>query len=85
MRNVIRSVALVLVMFAFAQSLRTEVTDLVVRNAVIWTVDADHPRAETLASRNGHIVYVSSDGGSQEYVGADTRVVNLDGAFVTPT
>ncbi len=58
--------------------------DLVVRNGVIWTVDDSNPRAEAIASRNGKIIYVGSDDGATQHIGAGTEVVDLGGAFVTP-
>ena len=64
---------------AFAQH-----ADLVVRNGNIWTVDRENPRAEAAASLNGRLVYVGSDGGVAAYIGPDTEVIDLDGAFVTP-
>jgi len=58
--------------------------DLVVRNAVIWTVDDANPRAEALAVRNGRIIFVGSDEGVHQHIGADTDVMDLDGAFMIP-
>lgn len=58
--------------------------DFVARNGVIWTVDADNPRAEAIASRNGRIIYVGSDGGVNQHIGPTTEVLDLGGAFVTP-
>ena len=58
--------------------------DLVVRNAVIWTVDEENPTAEALASLGGRLIYVGSDSGVEEHIGPDTRVIDLRGRFVTP-
>ena len=58
--------------------------DFVARNGVIWTVDEDNPRAETLASLNGRLIYVGADSGVAPHIGPDTEVIDLDGAFVTP-
>ncbi len=58
--------------------------DFVARNGVIWTVDETNPRAEAVAARNGRIIYVGSNEGVSQHVGAATEVVDLGGAFVTP-
>jgi predicted amidohydrolase YtcJ len=48
--------------------------------------DADgwHPDATAVAVERGTILYVGDDAGVERYVGADTRVVDLDGATVLP-
>ncbi len=58
--------------------------DLVLQNGTIWTVDDSNPRAEAVVARNGRIVYVGSDATAAQYIGPTTRVVDLDGRFVTP-
>lgn len=58
--------------------------DLVLTNGSIWTVDDDNPRAEAVAVQDGRFVYVGDDEGAAQYVGPDTEVVDLGGAFVTP-
>ena len=58
--------------------------DLVLRNGVVWTVDDHNPRGEAIASLNDKIVYVGSDAGVEEYIGTNTRVVDLGGKLVTP-
>ncbi len=63
---------------------QAEPADLVLRNGVVWTVDDDMPRAEAVAIDGDVIVYVGSDNGVDEFIGAETRVVDLDGRLVTP-
>ena len=58
--------------------------DLVLRNGVIWTVDDDNPRAQAVASTGDRIVYVGDESGVEAHIGANTRVIDLDGALVTP-
>ena len=58
--------------------------DLVVRDARIHTVDDARPVAEAMAIRDGHIVFVGSDRGASVFVGARTRVLDLDGRTVIP-
>lgn len=57
--------------------------DLVLQNGFVWTVDHRNPRAEAIAARDGKIIYVGSDATAEQYVGSNTRVVDLEGKFVT--
>jgi predicted amidohydrolase YtcJ len=58
--------------------------DRVYRNGVVFTADAQHPRAQALAIRNGRIVYVGGNGDVTGYIGAATAVVDLQGRFLMP-
>jgi predicted amidohydrolase YtcJ len=58
--------------------------DFVARNGTIWTVDEENPEAEALASLNGRLIYVGDNAGVDAHIGPDTRVIDLEGAFVTP-
>ncbi len=58
--------------------------DLVVTNGTIWTVDASNPEAEAIASLEGRIIYVGDDEGAARFIGPQTRVLDLEGRFVTP-
>ena len=58
--------------------------DLVLRNGVIWTVDDNNPEGEAIASRDDKIVYVGSNSGVAQFIGPNTRVVDLGGKLVTP-
>ena len=61
-----------------------EPADLVLRNGKIWTVDDANPGAEAVAIVGDRFVYVGPERGIEDYIGAATRVVDLDGALVTP-
>ncbi len=58
--------------------------DLVLKNANIATLDPLQPMAQALAVRDGRIQALASDTGIEAYVGPDTQVMDLHGAFVTP-
>ena len=74
----------VAVLAAFAAAAGAQEADLVLRNGVIWTVDENHPEVTAIAAADGRIIYVGDDGGVQQFVGEDTRVIDLNGRFVTP-
>jgi predicted amidohydrolase YtcJ len=57
---------------------------LVLRNAVIATLDPLQPQVQALAVRDGRIEALGSNEAIAEYIGKGTRVLDLHGAFVTP-
>ncbi len=64
---------------------RAEPADLVLRNAFIYTVDASNPTAEALAVTGNKITAVCrTDKEVEKYIGDNTQVIDLEGAFVTP-
>ena len=58
--------------------------DLVLRDATVATLDPLQPEAEALAIRDGRILAVGSNESVSRYIGKQTRVMDLHGAFVTP-
>lgn len=58
--------------------------DLVLRNGLIYTMDASRSWAESVAIQNGKIVYVGDDIGIQPYIGPNTTTLQLNGRFVLP-
>ncbi|MCZ6597545.1 MAG: amidohydrolase [Planctomycetota bacterium] len=62
----------------------SEPADLILHGGDVWTVDASRPTAEAIAVRDGRIVLVGSDAEALALRGADTRVIDVAGAFVLP-
>ena len=58
--------------------------DLVLRDAVIATLDPLQTQAQALAVRDGRILAAGSDDAIAHYVGPKTKVLDLHGAFVAP-
>lgn len=58
--------------------------DLVLTNGTIATVDDAHPRAEALAATGDTITALGTTAEMQRYIGPNTRVIDLHGAFATP-
>jgi predicted amidohydrolase YtcJ len=58
--------------------------DLVLLDANIATLDPLQPRTQALAVRDKKILALGSDEAIRHYVGKQTRVIDLHGAFVTP-
>ncbi|MDE2877364.1 amidohydrolase [Candidatus Palauibacter soopunensis] len=61
-----------------------EPADLVLLNGDVYTLDDERPAAEAVAIRGERIAVVGSDAEAEALVGPDTRVIDLDGAFVSP-
>ena len=58
--------------------------DLVLRDAIVYTVDSTHPRAEAVVIDDGRIVYIGSTDSAQSFVGRNTEVLTLAGRMVLP-
>ncbi|UCC83260.1 MAG: amidohydrolase [Gemmatimonadota bacterium] len=58
--------------------------DLILVGGAIYTVEAEQPRAEAVAVREGKILVVGDEGDVARYRGPGTAVVDLGGAFVVP-
>ncbi len=58
--------------------------DLVLQNGVIETLDPLQPRVAALAIRDGRIEAMGGNEAISHYVGPNTKVLDLRGAFVTP-
>lgn len=58
--------------------------DTVYRNGFVYTVDVKKPVAQALAVRAGKIVFVGSDRRARAFVGARTKIVDLNGRMLMP-
>ena len=58
--------------------------DRVYRNGTVFTADAKGSIAQSVAIRDGRIVYVGSNEGVAPFIGPSTKVTDLEGRFVMP-
>ena len=58
--------------------------DIVLRNGNIYTVNEAQPWAQSMAVKDGKIIYIGSDDGIQKYIGSLTKTENLNGRMVMP-
>jgi predicted amidohydrolase YtcJ len=58
--------------------------DLVFKNGNIYTVNERQPTAQAVAVKGDRIVFVGSNADVQKYVGAKTRVIDLNGKTMVP-
>jgi predicted amidohydrolase YtcJ len=61
-----------------------EPADLILRNGLVYTVDATNTLTEAVAVRGGKIVFVGSNKDSSRFKGKQTKVIDLKGQFVLP-
>jgi len=66
---------------ALGCSVEPNPAELVVRGGVVWTGD---DTVTAVAVRDGQVLAVGSDAEVAQYVGPDTRTIELDGRMVTP-
>ncbi len=58
--------------------------DLLIYNGAIYTLDARRPRVEAVAVKNGKIIALGAEQELQAYRGQSTRLLDLQGATMTP-
>ncbi len=58
--------------------------DLILRNGVIWTADTSQPNVEAVAVRGDRIIAAGSSAEINRYADNNTKIIELDGRFVTP-
>ena len=58
--------------------------ELVLRAGTLYTVEDRQPRAQAAAVRGGRIVFVGTNRGVGDFIGKDTRVIDLQGRTGVP-
>ncbi len=58
--------------------------DLIFWGGEIYTANDDQRRAEAVVTRDGRIVYVGDEAQAQQYLGDNTRIVDLNGGALYP-
>ena len=73
-----------LLLLLLAVQVWAQPADLVLRRGAIYQVDTQRHWAQSLAVKDGRLVYVGEDAGVEPLVGPGTRVIELHGRFVLP-
>jgi len=58
--------------------------DTIYRNGYVYTVDDQNSTRQALAERDGKIVFVGTNQGADDFVGPDTKIVDLHGRMMMP-
>ncbi|WP_172975467.1 amidohydrolase [Microbulbifer sp. THAF38] len=69
---------------ASSDSPPSQPAQLIVRNATIYTADKVRSIAAAMAIRDGRIVFVGSEANVEDYIGADSKIADLNGKLVLP-
>ena len=83
MRPLLLLLSVLLASFAPFQS-PVAPADIVFKNGTVYTANDKAPQAEAIAVKGDRIVFVGTNAAAQKYVGANTRVVDLQGNTVLP-
>lgn len=76
--------AVIAISFLGACADRQDAADLVLTGGKFFTADKSAISASAVAVRGGKFVFVGGDSGAADFVGADTKVIDLGGATVIP-
>ena len=68
----------------FLQAQSRPAADLIIRNAKVWTVDANHPTAQAVAVLGDRIVAVGANADVETWRGTHTRVIDASGRLLLP-
>lgn len=82
--RIILSLPLLYFLFLMAGCSRSEKADLVFKNGMVYTVDEEQPQVQAVAVKGDIIVFVGSDQDVEEWIGDNTRVIDLQGKMLTP-
>ncbi|GHH99894.1 amidohydrolase [Neobacillus kokaensis] len=63
---------------------KEEMADTVYLNGNIYTVDKKFSKAKAMAIKGQKLIYVGNKGQAKKYIGANTKVVDLEGKTVIP-
>jgi hypothetical protein len=58
--------------------------DMVLNNAVVYTVNKNQPDAEAVAVKDGKIIFTGTNADVKKYIGDKTEVIDCKGQFVMP-
>ena len=63
---------------------RRSTADLVLKNGLVYTMDADRPKAQAVAVIGNRIAVVGVNEDVEPFIGPDTRVIDLEGQTMVP-
>ncbi|MEM9919629.1 MAG: amidohydrolase [Bacteroidota bacterium] len=73
---------LLLLLFSCQQP--SQVADMVIINAEVYTIDPNKPQAEAIAIKDGRLLKVGTRQEVNAFLGAESQVLDAQGAFVMP-
>ena len=73
-----------LLFFFISIFIQAQSADLVIKNANVWTVDLENPKARAIAIGHNKIIYVGSNAGVESFIADNTKVLDAGGKLVLP-
>lgn len=67
------------------EALKGTASETVIINANIYTVNENNANAQAMAINNGTIIYIGSMNSINDYIGANTQVIDMMGKFIMPS
>lgn len=61
-----------------------EPADYIFKNGAVYTVESDQPWADAVAVKDGRIVYVGTVARLADFIGQDTKVIDMAGGMLMP-
>ena len=58
--------------------------DFIIKNAVVWTANEQQPLAEAMAISGDTILAIGTNASIENYIGAKSKVLDINGQFITP-
>ena len=78
------SVSLLLTGCQQKQTTAADQADILIRNARVYTVDAQQPWAESVAIKGNKIEWVGSTKDAESHAGSNTKVIDAGGRMLLP-
>lgn len=75
---------LLILLLAMACKPSKEKADLILTGGKIYTVNDRQPVVQSVAVKNGKIIFAGDEPEAKDYIGEDTRVIDLAGKTMTP-
>ena len=75
---------LTLLLSACQKQTKLDAADVVIHNAKVYTVDAQHPWADAVAIKGDRIAWVGDESGTRAHIGPSTRVIDAGGKMLLP-
>lgn len=82
-----KSLVTIIILFYFIVGCSTnqnEKADTVFTNGFVYTVDSINSKAEAVAVKDKAIIFVGDNKSVQNYIGENTKVINLNGKMILP-
>lgn len=82
-----KSLVTIIILFYFIVGCSTnqnEKADTVFTNGFVYTVDSINSKAEAVAVKDKAIIFVGDNESVQNYIGENTKVINLNGKMILP-